>query len=169
MENNQEKKINQEIPGIKTYSTDMAKALLSNDASVIKIALAEQEKRSKALGKNIGQQKKSYLFFIVLGVILFLTGSVIIVLSQKYKLEQSLPPKIIRESVPVVSYDSVHIEDLTPTEKREDVIKKIQLATTKPIKQKEVRTSFCFIGFVVASCIFLITSSLFSVGVRSSM
>ncbi len=71
------KQLNDEEKALRTYTSDMADAIRQNEVSVIKIALAEKEKREQ---ENIYKQaegtKTSKIFFVIGGIILISVGLV---------------------------------------------------------------------------------------------
>lgn len=64
------------IKSIHTYTSDMADAIRENEASVIKIALAEKEKREREKIYKEAEGTKSSKFFLALGGLVLIVGAI---------------------------------------------------------------------------------------------
>ena len=135
----QQKNSENKIPGIRTYGSDMADAIRTNETSVIKIALAEQKKRERGMPEQETiKTKTSNVFLIVGGTILFILGVIAVSIAVNQK--QTIPPEITRDVQTIVSYDSTLYRDTTSISGR--------TAVTDGIK-KDIR-EFTTVGFVRA-------------------
>lgn len=79
-------------PGIRTYGSDMADAIRTNEASVIKIALAEQKKREREALTQVAQGTKTSRVFLTLGGLMFIVAAILgvsFVVQQKNKKNHS--------------------------------------------------------------------------------
>lgn len=103
------------IPGIRTYGSDMADAIRTNEASVIKIALAEQKKRERESLYSVAEgTKTSRVFLVIGGVVLIVVAILGILFAIEQKNIKSLPPEIKKEFPTIVSYDETQFADTTP-------------------------------------------------------
>ncbi|NCU28513.1 MAG: hypothetical protein EOM85_02475 [Candidatus Moranbacteria bacterium] len=97
MENNSEQKNSSQLKTVRTYSTDMAEAVRENEATVIKIAMAEKERQEQEdLYKKAEGTKTSKILFFVGGIILIglaIFGLLFIQNKNKIKEEQSTTEK----------------------------------------------------------------------------
>jgi apolipoprotein N-acyltransferase len=66
-----------DIKSIHTYTSDMADAIRENEASVIKIALAEKEKRERETIYKEAEGTKSSKFFLLLGGVILVGGAIL--------------------------------------------------------------------------------------------
>lgn len=114
MDENEKQSNNKDLKVLRTYTSDMAEAIRNNEMSVIKIALAEKEKREqegiyqKAEGTNITK-----ILFIVGGIIFIaaaIVGSYFLIQDKK---ETPLITKINPETF--ISYNSKSYIDVTNT------------------------------------------------------
>lgn len=69
-------KLGNDIKSIHTYTSDMADAIRENEASVIKIALAEKEKREREEIYKEAEGSKSSKFFLALGGLILIAGAI---------------------------------------------------------------------------------------------
>jgi len=85
------------LEGLHTYQSDMAKSLRENQASVIKIAAAEQKKQVEKIKKGIEIKERKYNFRYIFGtifiIVLIILGIKFLpsLLKQKIKLQMSTP------------------------------------------------------------------------------
>ena len=90
---------NEELKTLRTYTSDMAEAVRTNEASVIKIALAEKEKREQeAVFEEARGTKTSRTLFVIGGIILIIGaifGSLYLI-AQKNKKET---PTVVEEKI----------------------------------------------------------------------
>lgn len=107
------KKLNNEDQKVlRTYTSDMADAIRQNEVSVIKIALAEKEKREqediykKAEGSNI-----SKILLVIGGIILIVTG--IIGSYFLFQKKETSAPVVVKNFETFINYDSYSSLDVT--------------------------------------------------------
>ncbi len=132
------------IKVIHTYSSDMADAVRENEVSVIKIALAEKEKRER---EEIYKKAEGTGFSKTLLVIggLILIGAAIAAgyfVLQKNKKENTPPPIITKEIPSLISYDDKSIIDITTLTDQAVLATKVKAEVTKPGKPGTVRVLF---------------------------
>lgn len=122
----------EDIRVLRTYTSDMADAVRENEASVIKIALAEKDKREREkIYKEADGTKSSKIFFILGGIFLIVAAIVgsTFLLSKKEK--TSIP--VVKNTNTFIVHDSYLFEDLTDLSKPEDLFAKInQVSETTP-------------------------------------
>lgn len=107
-------KNNEDLKVLRTYSSDMADAIRENEASVIKIALAEKEKkeREEIIIKAEGTKTSKILFLIggMILIIIAIFGSYYLIQKKKTK---ETPEQIINNVDTFISYDSHVYADTT--------------------------------------------------------
>ncbi len=130
-------------PGIRTYGSDMADAIRTNEASVIKIALAEQKKREREALTQVAQGTKTSRVFLTLGGLMFIVAAILgvsFVVQQKTK--KSLPQEIIRNLPAIVSYDETLFADVTPITGRATIADGINKEISDQAKIGSIRSLF---------------------------
>jgi len=112
MEENKTQPNSGRIKSLRTYTSDMADAVRTDEVSVIKIALAEKEKRERQdIYANKDGTNKSKILFIFGGLIL-IVGSIFAVYLLSKKTEQVVP--VIKKDIETfISYDSKSLIDVT--------------------------------------------------------
>ncbi|MDQ5971185.1 MAG: hypothetical protein QG566_131 [Patescibacteria group bacterium] len=116
--------LNKKPEALHTYAGDMASMVRDNEASVIKIAMAEQRRRESEVQKEISKKQKNYaVIFAVLSIVLII-GAIYIYkyLNQKGKIEAT-HTEILTE-IPTLVPDDV--QTLIPTDTiagREDLVR----------------------------------------------
>jgi hypothetical protein len=123
MDENKTQQNGKDIKVLRTYTSDMAEAIRTNEMSVIKIALAEKEKREqedlykKAEGSNASK------IFLIIGGIIFIVGAIFgsSYLIQKKK-EKDTPLPTISNIETFISYDSKSLIDTTTVTNKDDLI-----------------------------------------------
>jgi hypothetical protein len=114
MEENNTKPNNKNIKVLRTYTSDMAEAVRNNEMSVIKIAMAEKEKREREdLYKKAEGSKLSKILFILGGIVLIIVavlGSLFLI-QKKKELEIVKPVTMNIETF--ISYESQSLIDTT--------------------------------------------------------
>jgi len=113
-----------------TYTSDMADAIRTNEASVIKIALAEKQKREDdAMYKSASGTPRTRLLLIIGGIVLIAIacGAFYYVYTQKKNqapvaTDTTLAPQIH----PVISADDTSTADITSAQNADDVISTIK-------------------------------------------
>lgn len=123
MDKNEEQVNNKDIKVLRTYTSDMAEAIRDNEVSVIKIALAEKEKREQEEAlKNAEGSNTSKVFLAIGGIILIaaaVAGSYYLIQMRK---EKETPKPIINNVETFLSYDSGSYIDITKTENILDLL-----------------------------------------------
>ncbi len=119
------KQLNDEEKALRTYTSDMADAIRQNEVSVIKIALAEKEKREQ---ENIYKQaegtKTSKIFFVIGGIILISVGLVgSYYLFQK---KETVAPIITNNFETFINYDLYSAIDVTNITNQNNLINVIE-------------------------------------------
>lgn len=112
------------IKVLRTYTSDMAEAVRENEASVIKIALAEKAKREEEeIYIKAEGTKTSKIFFVLGGVFLIIAAIVgsLFLISKKEK----IPEKIVKNTDTFILHDSYSFIDVTNINKPEDLFLKI--------------------------------------------
>jgi hypothetical protein len=112
MDENKKQFNDKDIKVLRTYTSDMADAIKTNETSVIKIALAEKEKkeREEVFEKAEGTTLSKIL--LIVGGIILISGAIIgsYILIQKKKVSETIIP-IVKNIETLISYDSqVHID-----------------------------------------------------------
>lgn len=116
--------LNKKPEALHTYAGDMASMVRDNEASVIKIAMAEQRRRESEVQKEISKKQKNYaVIFAILSIVLII-GAIYIYkyLNQKGKIEAT-HTEILTEIPTLVPDD---IQTLIPTDTiagREDLVR----------------------------------------------
>jgi len=126
MEEKEEQTNNKEIKVLRTYTSDMAEAIRDNEVSVIKIALAEKEKRENEESfKKAEGSKASKVFLVIGGIILIaaaIAGSYYLIQQKK---ERETPLPIMNNVETFISYDSSSYLDTTKANNIFDLLKLI--------------------------------------------
>jgi hypothetical protein len=132
-----------EIEPLQTYSSDMADAIRTNEASVIKIALAEQKKREREelFKKAEGSPVKK--FFWMLGSIILIFGAV----AYSYFLIQekntkNAPEQLIKNIETFISYDDQSYIDTTSIVGITDLSESINEEVKKQTALGSIKTLF---------------------------
>jgi len=114
MDENKTQPNDKNIKVLRTYTSDMAEAIRNNEMSVIKIAMAEKEKREQeALYKQAEGTNTSKTFLVIGGVILIavaIFGSYFLIQKKK---ESVAPEMTISNIETFISYDSKSYIDIT--------------------------------------------------------
>lgn len=101
------------IKTVRTYLTDMADTVRDNEISVIKVALAEQNKHEREdLYRKVEGTPTKKVFWFIGGIILIAiaVGGTYFIVQQKAK--QNLPEQIINEKT-LISYDEIYLINVT--------------------------------------------------------
>lgn len=127
-ENKKPNNLSNDLKVIHTYTSDMADAVRQNEMSVIKIALAEKEKReSEEMYKKADGSNSSKVFLIFGGIILIVVALGITYLVTKKNVEKNYPVQTAVEiSAPISYNEKVFIDatSLTTHSGLSDAIKK---------------------------------------------
>ena len=123
----QNNKISGDLKSIHTYTSDMADAVRENEASVIKIALAEKEKREKeAMYREASGTNTTKTLLVVGGIVLIactIVGSYFLFKkSQSDITTQKLPTEVNS----VITYDEKVFIDTTDLKTPSDLADKVQ-------------------------------------------
>lgn len=100
-------KINKEgVNIIRTYTSDMAEAIKTDEASVIKIALAEKRKKeNQELIEKVEGTKSEKIFWFIAGIIFIFLTIFISIYSIEKKKEKNTPTPITQNIESYISYD----------------------------------------------------------------
>lgn len=135
--------LGQKIKTIHTYTSDMADAVRINEASVIKIALAEKEKREQeALYREASGTKGSKLLLTLGGIILI--GLAIFgwyFLSKKNEIANT-PEQTKKDIEAFISYDDKAYIDVTDNKNQNDLSKSIKIESDKAGKAGSIKALF---------------------------
>lgn len=155
--------LNKKPEALHTYAGDMASMVRDNEASVIKIAMAEQRRRSSELEKDINTKQKNHALLFGVFAIILIVGAIFVYkyLNQKGKIEAThveiitqLPTLIPADIQTMIPADTIAgREDLVRTlsksrlEKKNGLIESIFLT----LGGKKVLTSTDFLDTVGSS------------------
>lgn len=112
------------IKVLRTYTSDMAEAVRDNEASIIKIALAEKEKREREkIYKEADGTKSSKIFYILGGILLIIIGVAgsSFLISKKEK----VPSPIVNSTETFIPVDLSFFVDVTGINNPNEIIAKI--------------------------------------------
>ena len=138
---------NNGIPNIKTYSSDMADVIRQKEMSVIKIAMAEKEKREQEKldeENNVSQGNSSLgKFFLIFGGIVLVAGALggLYYLNQK-KINPEVPVVTENEILAIISYDEKSSINIPNKNNITDITNIIKTEKEKIGKSKSVRAVF---------------------------
>ena len=123
---------NGNLKTVRTYLSDMADTVRANEISVIKVALAEQNKHEREdLYRKAEGTPLSKILWIIGGIILIIGAITGIYFIMQKKAKDNIPQQITKEET-LISYDEIYNLDLA---EGDNIIDKIVAA------QKEVNTS----------------------------
>lgn len=111
-ENKKPNNLSNDLKVIHTYTSDMADAVRQNEMSVIKIALAEKEKReSEEMYKKADGSNSSKIFLVFGGIILIVIALGITYLVTQKNIETNSPVQTAKEiEAPIVYNEKVFID-----------------------------------------------------------
>ncbi|MFA6251233.1 MAG: hypothetical protein WC603_01240 [Candidatus Paceibacterota bacterium] len=126
------------IKVLRTYSSDMADAIRTNEVSVIKIALAEKEKKEREEMNQKAEGTNTSKTLLVIGGIILIAVAIIgsYFLLQKKK-EKEIPEPIISNIDTFISYDSnlyIDVTNVINSSELSEILKKEQTANSGLIK-----------------------------------
>ncbi len=102
----------EDLKVLRTYTSDMADAIRENEASVIKIALAEKAKREEEnIYKKAEGTKTSKIFFVLGGV--FLIVAAIVGSSFLISKKEKIPESIVKNTDTFILHDTYLFIDVT--------------------------------------------------------
>jgi len=115
MDENEKQLNDHDIKVLRTYTSDMADAIRTNEVSVIKIALAEKEKREQEELYRKAEGSKFSKVLLVIGGIILIIGAIVgsYLLYQKKKADDTLKPLLMTNVDTFLSYDSKSYIDTT--------------------------------------------------------
>lgn len=128
----------EDIKVLRTYSSDMADIIRNNEASVIKIALAEKEKKDKEKVLEQAEGTKTSKTLFVFGGIILIIGAIVgsYFLFQKKK-ELTTPVPLVSNLDTFISYDSnlyLDVTNATSVSDLSEILKKEQTTNSGLIK-----------------------------------
>lgn len=117
---------NNEPEVLHTYAGDMADLVRRDEASVIKIAMAEQKRREAELSRKIARsQSRNSIIMFVMGIVLITLGvGVVNYLKQKAK-EESIHPEVqskVSTLIPIDNQKSIDASSIIGTEELADLL-----------------------------------------------
>jgi hypothetical protein len=115
MEQNEKQFNDKDIKVLRTYASDMAEAVKQNEMSVIKIAMAEKEKRDR---ENVYKEAEgttgSKIFFVIGGIVLLVAAVIGAYYLIQQKKEKETPEPIVNvDADSFIAYDSKLNIDVT--------------------------------------------------------
>lgn len=115
MDENEKQLNDKDIKVLRTYTSDMADAIRTNEVSVIKIALAEKEKREQEeIYKDAAGSKTSKVFLVIGGIIFIIAAIIgVYLLYQNKKTQDANKPLVMTNIDTFLSYDSKSYIDTT--------------------------------------------------------
>lgn len=126
---------NQGLKVLRTYSSDMADAVKTNEMSVIKIALAEKEKKEKEnLYKETSSPNNSKIFFAIGGIVLIIIAIIGSYFLFQKKKQNETPAPIVNNLETFIVYDSSSDIDVTNINNIVDLKSKIEQEEISGIK-----------------------------------
>jgi hypothetical protein len=135
--------LGQKIKTIHTYTSDMADAVRINEASVIKIALAEKEKREQEAIYAEANDTKGSKFMLVFGGIVLIALSIFgwYFLSKKNEVANT-PQQTKKDIEAFISYDDKAYIDVTENKNQGDLSKSIKIESDKSGKAGSIKALF---------------------------
>lgn len=123
MDENKIQTNNKDLKVLRTYTSDMADAVRTNEVSVIKIALAEKERREQEdIYKKAEGTKFSKVFLVIGGIILIAFAIFISYYLIQKKKEKEIPQTNISNIETFISYDSKLYIDTTNIPSTTDIL-----------------------------------------------
>jgi hypothetical protein len=139
MDENEKQQNNDEIKVLRTYTSDMAEAVKKNEISVIKIAMAEKEKKEKELEYTEVDETttSSKKLPIIGGIILIITAIIGSYFLLKNKSATEIPTQQTTNIETLIAYDSkefLDVTNITNVFDLSEIIKKENPSDPGPIK-----------------------------------
>jgi hypothetical protein len=126
-ENKKQYNSGKDVKTLRTYTSDMADAIRTNETSVIKIALAEKEKREQEMMYQKAEgTKSSKIFWVVGGVILIIAAIVVSYILIQKKKEGGNQTPIANKIDTFIMYDAHSYIDVSNTVNVSDLLAKIK-------------------------------------------
>ena len=137
-ENKTQLNSDKDIKNLRTYTSDMADVIRTNEVSVIKIALAEKEKREQEEIYKEAEGTNATKIFLIIGGIILITSAIFgtYFLIQQKKIKD-LPINATNNIDTFISYDSYSNLDVTNISNINDFanfVKQIEKAPSRMIK-----------------------------------
>ncbi len=135
--------ITENIKTIHTYSSDMADAVRMNEASVIKVALAEQKKHEQEEVYKEAQVTKTSKVFLFLGGLIIIglaVGGIYFI--KKKKEAQNVVTQITKNIESVISYDDQVFIDASGALNVNDIASLIKTETNNELDEGKVKAIF---------------------------
>ena len=130
MDENKTQSSEKDLKVLRTYTSDMADAIRTNEMSVIKIALAEKDRREQEdLYKQAEGTNTSKIFLVIGGIILIagaIWGSTFLIQKKK---EMDIPKVTMDNIETFISYDSKLLIDTTLMKNVDDLFTAIKKET----------------------------------------
>lgn len=142
-ENKKPNNLNSDLKVIHTYTSDMADAVRENEMSVIKIALAEKEKReSEEIYQKADGSNSSKVFLIFGGIILIVIALGITYLVTQKNIETNSPIQTAAEIPAPISYNEKAFIDMAGLTTHNDLSNAIKKEVENQIKGNSVKAIF---------------------------
>lgn len=142
-ENKNLNSINSEPKVLHTYTSDMADAVRDNEMSVIKIALAEKDKREQEeIYKNEDGTKASKTIFIVGGIILIGVAFLISYFVIQKNTEVNTPQQATKEIESLINYNDKVFIDTRNVVSQSDFSDAVKKNIGDPIKNRLIKSIF---------------------------
>lgn len=123
MDDNKIQQNDKDIKVLRTYTSDMADAIRTNEISVIKIALAEKEKREREeIYKEAEGTNTSKTFLVIGGIILIVAALVGSYFLFQKKITKDIPQPIVNNIETFIAYDSKSNIDVTNVTNATDLL-----------------------------------------------
>ncbi|MEK7585643.1 MAG: hypothetical protein AAB477_00175 [Patescibacteria group bacterium] len=142
-ENKKPENLNNEVKTIHTYTTDMAEAVRDNETSIIKIALAEKDKREREEVYQVAKGTPLSKTLLLLGGLVFTAVAVITsYLIIKKNKESNIVPQAVVEIVAPISYDDKVFIDVTEISSQVELATAINKEVSNPNKVRSIKSIF---------------------------
>ncbi|MDE2030659.1 MAG: hypothetical protein KGI58_00130 [Patescibacteria group bacterium] len=132
-----------DIKNIRTYTSDMAEAIRENETSVIKIALAEKDRREREEMYKKASGTKASKILLLLGGIVLIIGAIVgsYLLYKKNKVINA--PQVIKvENKDIISYDDKVFVDVMGDTNQSDLFSSIKNDIVTPGKPGSIKAIF---------------------------
>ncbi len=131
------------LKNIHTYSSDVSDAVRNNETSVIKIALAEKNKKERdEIYKEMKGTNTSKFFLMIGGIIIILIACVGIYLGIQKRNIQNTPIQINNEDRAIITYDEKSYLNLTDSINEKDIINLLKVEVNKTESSGIIKSVF---------------------------
>lgn len=131
------------IKTIHTYTSDMADAIRENETSVIKIALAEKEKRDREELYRQASGTGTSKFFLALGGVVLIGLAVLGWYFLSKKSDTSIAPQqVTKDTEALISYDEKAYIDVTENKNQNDLLDSLKSEIDRPLKTGSIKALF---------------------------